>query len=113
MAYELNSQVVNAVIAEIKPMIFSLLKDNVVKIILFGSCSRGDYRPDSDIDIAILTKTDRDENKKYTYDLAEISTEMAMKYLTVVNFICIPDDDFNRLKTYSLFMNIKKEGKEL
>lgn len=113
MKYELNKSVIDSVLTEIKPKVKSLMNENVVKIILFGSCSRGDFKPDSDIDIAVITRSDREKNKKYTYDLAGISTEIAMKYPAVVNFICIPAEEFISMTGYSFFMNIKKEGVEI
>ena len=50
----------------------------MVKIILYGSCARGDYTEDSDIDIALLLKSDRLKAKKYGSVLANIATELAL-----------------------------------
>lgn len=36
--------------------VLSRQKDNVVKIVLFGSVARGDYNKDSDIDVFLLLK---------------------------------------------------------
>ena len=85
--------------------------DDLVKIVLFGSCARGNFDNDSDVDIAILTKSDRVEAKRYTDELAQISTEIAMKNMAVVNFICIPYKEYYEKKDWYLFFkNIEKEG---
>ena len=36
----------------------NLLQTDLVKVILYGSCARGDYKADSDVDIALLTIED-------------------------------------------------------
>ena len=63
-------------------------------MILYGSCARGDYTRESDVDIALLTKCDRMEAKKYDDGLDAIATQLAMKYFAVVNFVCLPQDEF-------------------
>ncbi len=90
------------------------LGNDLVEIILYGSCARGDYTDDSDIDIAILTKCGRIEARKYEDALDRISTILAMKYLVVINFVCLPYGEFLEKKTwYGYFHNIDREGKVL
>ena len=57
----------------------SVLKTDLVKVILYGSCARGDYHADSDIDVALLTKCNRDDVKKYNNALGDIATDFASK----------------------------------
>ena len=85
--FELDEKTIKKIVEEIKDPVRQLMGDNVKDIILFGSCARGDYDKDSDIDIAILTKTGREENAAYRMGLAEIATDIAMEYFAVVNFI--------------------------
>lgn len=88
-----------------------LLKTDLVKVILYGSCARGDYTADSDIDIALLTKCGRNDAKKYSNGLGNIATDFAMKYYQVVNFVCLPYDEFQEKKDwYPYFRNIEQEG---
>ncbi len=101
---KLNDEIIDNILDEIKIMVEDKLKDNARKVILFGSCARGDYNTESDIDVAILTKTNRIENKEYTFILAEIATDIAMNYMAVVNFICIPEKEYDEKKSwYSSF----------
>lgn len=89
----------------------SLLKTDLVKVILYGSCARGDYHADSDIDVALLTKCNRDDVKKYNNALGDIATDFAMEYYQVVNFVCLPYEEFEEKKGwYPYFRNIEQEG---
>ena len=83
-------------------------------VILYGSYARGDYTEDSDIDIALLLKSDRLKAKKYGSVLANIATELAMKYFAVVNFVCLPYEEYiDKNDWYDYFRNIKQEGRVL
>lgn len=92
----------------------NILKNHIKKIIMYGSCARGDYSNDSDIDIAILTDMDRISVKKYDNELMDAVTDIAMNSEAVVEYICLPMDEYNDKKGwYSYFKNIENEGKVL
>ena len=88
-----------------------VLKADLVQIVMYGSCARGDYGELSDIDIALITNCDRMEAKKYDDSLMDIVTDIAMELGTIVEYICIPLNEYNEKKTwYGYFKNIEKEG---
>ena len=84
----LSGDVIEKVKNESVPLVCKTMGNGVKRIILYGSCSRGDFSEDSDIDIALLTSCNRMEVKKYNDSLAEISTEFVERYLAIVNFVC-------------------------
>jgi len=43
------------------------LKDNICKMILFGSFSKNTFRPDSDLDIALVLKKIPRDRREYIY----------------------------------------------
>ena len=99
---------------EAADMVKTAIGKDLVKIVLYGSCARGDYTQDSDIDIALITRCGRMEAKKYDDGLDEISVQLAMKYFAVVNFVCLPYDEFlEKEKWYLYFRNIVKDGEVL
>ncbi|MCD8150291.1 MAG: nucleotidyltransferase domain-containing protein, partial [Clostridiales bacterium] len=55
--------------------VFHIMGDSVKKIILYGSYARGDFRPDSDMDIMILTSLDEDEIRKLENQLYDRAFE--------------------------------------
>ena len=110
----LNDKIINIVKKEASCLASALMKDDLAEVILYGSCARGDYSADSDIDIALITKCNRMESKKYSDGLACIATNLAMKYFAVVNFVCLPADEFADKKSwYAYFRNIDLEGETL
>lgn len=110
----LDEKIINIVKLEAVKMTSELMKDDLIEVILYGSCARGDYTDDSDIDIALITKCGRMEAKEYTEALASIATTLAMKYFVVVNFVCLPYEEFMEKKNwYAYFRNIEREGEVL
>ena len=110
----LNEEIISKIKAEVPTLVKSLMKDDLLEVVLYGSCARGDYTEDSDIDIALITKNDRLEAKKYSSDLASIATELAMRYFAIVNFVCLPYKEFVEKKDwYAYFKNIENEGEVL
>lgn len=108
--YELGSvleTVKNITVKDI-PVVFH---DDCRRIILYGSCARGDYTADSDVDIAILTECDREQVKKYTAQLDDIAAQIGMDTMAIVNFVCLPIKEFDEKKAwYPYFMNIERDG---
>ena len=110
----LNDETIRAVKDDVVYEVRNLMKGDLVEIILYGSCARGDYTDDSDIDIALITNCDRLEAKKYSRELAGIATKLAMKYFAVVNFVCLPFEEYStKNKWYEYFRNIQEEGEVL
>ena len=87
------------------------LSNKCRKIILYGSYARGNYTEDSDVDIAILTDSDRIENQKYNAKLDDIATQIGYKTTAVVNYVCLPLKEFEERKNwYPYFANIERDG---
>lgn len=108
----MNEKLIDNVIADFLKMIQERIGEDVIQCRLFGSCARGDYDNDSDIDIILLTNCDRKESEKYTDVLIDIVTELAMKYFVVVNTVCVPYIEYEEKKSwYDFFINIEEEGR--
>lgn len=99
---------------EAPELIKEFMKNDLVKMILYGSCARGDFMDHSDVDIALLTKGSRTDSWKYNDKIDEVATKLAMKYFTIVNFVLLPYDEFEDKKSwYGYFKNIDQEGIKL
>jgi predicted nucleotidyltransferase len=110
----LNDDIIKNIKEEATDLVKKLMGTDLKKVILYGSCARGDYTQDSDIDIALITNCDRMEVKSYSDRIANISMQLAMEYFAVVNFVCLPYEEFMQKKSWYLyFRNIDSEGEVL
>ena len=81
-----------AYISEIK----KIYGTHLSKIILYGSYARGDFRPDSDVDIMILLDLSDLDLKKYSKELSYMTYDFSHFKKWVVN--------------YPFYENVNKEG---
>lgn len=108
----MKDNIIDRITSEAVKRVPKLIPNDLEKIILFGSYARGDYTEESDIDIAILLTCDRKDTAKYKNGLVELSAEMDLENMVVVNFICIPYSEYNERKQYyPFYANIDREGK--
>ncbi len=71
----------------------------VQKVVLFGSRARGDNRPNSDIDLAVWTAGNFDEQGYFTADLEELNTLLKIDLAFI-----------NETTNQTFLDNIQKEG---
>lgn len=110
----LNTEIIEKIKIEAPAMIRKFMKKDLVKMILYGSCARGDFKECSDVDIVLLTKGNRTDTWKYNDRIDEVAAELAWKYFAVVNFVLLPYEEFEEKKNwYGYFKNIEQEGVEL
>lgn len=83
-------------------------------VILYGSYARGDFRPDSDIDIMILVDLTDMEIEKYRKQLSGITYDFNEEHDTDIKPIAKSDAHFRKwMGVYPFYMAVQKEGVEL
>ena len=91
---ELNRDIIEKIKEETPDLVREFMQSDLVKMILYGSCARGNFRECSDVDIALLVKGDRRDSWKYSDKIDEVATKLALKYFAIVNFVLLPYDEF-------------------
>ncbi len=86
---------------------------DVAGAILFGSRARGDYRPDSDADIAVLLGGDPGEFFRTQRALSDIAYDILLDTDIRIQALPIWQTEWDRPETYSnpyLLQSIRQEG---
>ena len=84
---------------------------HVKLIILYGSYARGDFRPDSDVDIMILVDMSDLELKAYGQQLSYMTYDFNMDHDLDIKPIAKSEAHFNKwIVNYPFYSNIHKEG---
>ena len=105
----------NFVMLEDKNKILQQIKNTVLAVapnavlILYGSYARGDYRPDSDIDILVLIDKDKitwDDEIKISYPLYDIELETG----TMISPMIYSKKGWANHRVSPFYENVNKEG---
>jgi predicted nucleotidyltransferase len=87
--------------------------NHIVKVVLYGSYARGDFRKDSDIDVMILMDIDESSSltKQYENKIYDITYDFNMEYDTDIMPIVKDKQHFDYWKNaYLFYKNVDKEG---
>lgn len=81
------------------------------KVILYGSYARGDFRPDSDIDIMLLLDLSDAELKAYSQQLAYMTYDYNMDHDLDIKPIAKSEAHYDKwVVNYPFYSNIDHEG---
>lgn len=81
------------------------------QIILYGSYARGDFTPDSDIDLMILLDLSDSEIKEYGQRLAYMTYDFNLDHDTDIKPIVKDKNHFEKwVINYPFYANVCKEG---
>ena len=84
----------------------TIKSDKIKLMMLFGSVARGDYRPDSDIDILVVSNYRKDIWPQISTIIADTVLEKG----ELLSVHVMPEKVFNETKDYSFLTNVLKEG---
>lgn len=85
------------------------LKDNVVRVQLFGSKATGNFKPDSDIDVLLIVK---DRTEKVLDKIAEIHFDVDLKYDPNISLIIFSQEEYQQNQRFDtpFIKNIQQES---
>ena len=102
---------INKLLQEFIEKVKSILGDRIVKIILYGSYARVNYKKDSDVDLMILTNLTDEEIIKYRTIIWEIASEIEIDTEICISPLIKNIDKYNYwVSTLPFYINIEKEG---
>lgn len=78
---------------------------------LYGSYARGDFHPQSDVDILITADLLPEDISKYRREIALITSELSLENDVTVSVTVKPDEQFRRFsEAMPFYRNVKIEG---
>lgn len=99
------------ILEEVKERCSLLFKDKLQDVYLYGSYARGDYNKYSDVDIFVTLNLTQRQIIKYRYPIAEIGSDLSLKYDVTVSIATEAKNHFYRyLPILPFYKNIIKEG---
>lgn len=89
--------------------LLEILDDKIESIILYGSVARGDSTAESDIDIAIILRTDLNEDEKNIF--IHWNAKLDIKYGKIFSIIDIRQEQLEKWgKSVPFYRTIQNEG---
>lgn len=84
---------------------------HIKRLILYGSYARGDFNPDSDIDVMILVDLDDSDLRSCEKKICDATYDFNMEHETEIMPVVQNVSHFDRWKNvYMFYHNVEKEG---
>ena len=96
------------ILLEVKKKLTEIYKDQLKKVILYGSYARGDQRKDSDIDLAIILEGDISPFEEIDRIVDKIY-DIELEHNLLFSIHPISEEKFEEEKN-SFLLNVKEEG---
>lgn len=78
---------------------------------LYGSYARGDFTPESDIDILLTVDLDQSEISRHRYDVAKVTSRLSLEHDITVSVTVKPLKQFQHYQTaLPYYQNVVREG---
>lgn len=111
MSEKKSKSEINAIIMEIVDETKELLKEDIYKIVLYGSCARGDYDSESDIDIMIILNCGKEKTLCYRKQVSKVASRIGLKNDIEISLLLRDKDTVEQNETVlPFYKNIQKEG---
>ena len=89
----------------------NMLKNNLSKLIVYGSYARGDYGENSDIDVIILTPLSKENIEKTENSIFDLAFDLEIESGIVINPVLENEAHYRYwLGVLPFYDNIEKEG---
>lgn len=81
---------------EVEEAVKKLLGEKLKRVILYGSCARGDFNDESDVDFAAMADVELIELENYHNDFVEVELDLSLKYDVDVSILVISENNMNK-----------------
>ena len=107
----MTQYIINQVMEQFASDAKKLYGESLFKVILYGSCARGDFEPDSDIDVMVLLNVPHEQIQKESARLEPVSRMLEREYDVLLSSVVESQQTYEYYMDASgFFQNIEKEG---
>ena len=109
----MNKQMIDSAMKDIAAEAKNIYGEKLKEVILFGSCARGEFEDDSDVDIMILLDVPRSEVEEADHKMDPVISRLDKKYEYELLFSPIVQSysEFNYwIEALPFYQNVRKEG---
>ena len=110
---KMNKQMIDNAMKDIAAEAKNIYGEKLKEVILFGSCARGDFEDDSDVDVMILLDVPRSEVEEADHKMDPVISRLDKKYEYELLFSPIVQSysEFNYwIEALPFYQNVRKEG---
>lgn len=88
-----------------------VLKQDMYRVILFGSYARKEQDEDSDIDIMIISSSDKESVRKYKSQIHKIASKLSLENDVEISMLIRDRKTYEEsITVYPFYQNIEREG---
>lgn len=100
-----------SILSEVYNLCNPIFNNMIKQAFLYGSYARGDYHPESDVDILLAVDIPVEEISKYRNSVATITSDLSLKYDVTVSVTVKSLDHFLKFaEVQPFYKNVLKEG---
>ena len=105
------SDKLSVILGNYKDAVIKIFEGKAVRLVLYGSYARGDFRQDSDVDVMVLVDLPDTQIESYSDALSELGFEYNIKYDIWFMPVVKNELHFGEWSAdYPFYSNIVKEG---
>ena len=108
---DLENEIIQRVTRKVVDRAVDAFGDRINRIILYGSYARGDFTPESDVDVMILINCKHEELSEYRRTIAKIASDISLDDDIEVSVVLEDIYTYQRwLNTLVFYQNVDKDG---
>ena len=107
----MNPEIITEVVSQFSSNLKEIYGSSLREVILYGSCARGDFSPDSDIDVFVLMDVPQDRLPEEQSRVMDAADRLDLAYDVVLTPVLQTVKNFTRyLPVSQFYQTIRDEG---
>ncbi len=107
----MTNEIIKKAVQEFTNQALKKIPNDITEIYLFGSCARGDYDNESDIDVFVVINPSKNSLRKSKDKLLDIASDIGLENDVFLSLTISDKKEWEKNKDFSLlYKNILSEG---